>query len=615
MLAGPRGARARVPMSTATAHQLFPGAQPEVAAGPRRARAPARRRWSTPRTTCRPRRRSRCSSTTTRCTRSSTCRSTQADAAPRSASCGVRGYLAEETLPRSAGAAAGSATADLDAVLADEPLLGTRRSRPASRAARRRGAGRSRHSMGAETPARPPLEAGREGRRPHHFAGDIRRRRATRSSAAREAWLEQEIGGRRRASQGARGCGQACVSPPPGEPRARSAARARRAARPPRRPARPAGGVRLQRRELFSVRALWTACVDACDHLAGQPCPAGRAGGVPPRAAAAPAAARTPTTWCTRMLIPLCAAFLDRGQSHWTMPDRERGFFLAWLRGAVVGARRAPGLAGAASASACGTGTRAGSAPRTSCSSCWPSSASGPTSSRRFVERTLLQLPGWSGMFHRLEQRAGADRPLARQVELVDFLAVRLALDLFAFCDVGARLGLRGQARAIRAACAGLPQVSGAAAVRGRTTPRGRCSACAQLAGVSAATIYAASRADVERGARVPRPARRARRACECCTRPTSAATGSSCSTRWRPTWPRRPPLTTRPRHPGGVLHRRPLRVVASPPRGARARVRDARRGGVLRPGDRVPGHRRSEHVPAVPGGGHSRSTGSRSRR
>jgi len=29
-------------------------------------------------------------------------------------------------------------------------------------------------------------------------------------------------------------------------------------------------------------------------------------------------------------LIPLAAAFLDRGEAQWTMPDRMQGFYLVW---------------------------------------------------------------------------------------------------------------------------------------------------------------------------------------------------------------------------------------------------------------------------------------------
>ena len=63
------------------------------------------------------------------------------------------------------------------------------------------------------------------------------------------------------------------------------------------------------------MRALWTACVDACRHLDGarQPGPE------------APEFHRELLLACTNedandlvhtTLIPLCASFLDRGQSH-----------------------------------------------------------------------------------------------------------------------------------------------------------------------------------------------------------------------------------------------------------------------------------------------------------
>jgi uncharacterized protein YbcC (UPF0753/DUF2309 family) len=77
-----------------------------------------------------------------------------------------------------------------------------------------------------------------------------------------------------------------------------------------------------------------------------------------------------------------------------------------------------------------------------------------------FVEKTLLQLPGWAGMFHRLEEAPGPVGRSAARVRVVDFLAVRLLLDLLALVEVGRRLGHRGDAGRIREFLATLPAVT-----------------------------------------------------------------------------------------------------------------------------------------------------------
>lgn len=206
----------------------------------------------------------------------------------------------------------------------------------------------------------------------------------------------------------------------------------------------------------LSVASLWNAC-----RVVGA------------SAVAVPASLRMSRTWFPRdaiigvggedpnelvhpVLILLAGAFLDRGQSHWSMPDREEGFFVAFCR--VLGSGHAvrPSWLGTL-----GRRVRAWtSSGATSEQACLELIAELGISSDEhdaFIERTLLQLPGWAGMFRRLEEAPGPIGRSAARVRLVDFLAVRLVLDVLALADVGRRLGHRGPLSELRDWLARLP--------------------------------------------------------------------------------------------------------------------------------------------------------------
>ncbi len=147
--------------------------------------------------------------------------------------------------------------------------------------------------------------------------------------------------------------------------------------------------------ELVSVRALWTSCIQACEHLDGSPAPGAQAprfhrewlqavGGDDP---AAPV---------HEVLIPLCGSFLDRGLSHWPMPDRNRGFFRAWIEVNMAGHGIRPSWA-AALGRRSPTGRPATSRPRTRCSSWSRSSGSARRSSTRSSSTRCCCCPGGPG--------------------------------------------------------------------------------------------------------------------------------------------------------------------------------------------------------------------------
>lgn len=194
--------------------------------------------------------------------------------------------------------------------------------------------------------------------------------------------------------------------------------------------------------ERVAVAALWTGCQRACDAIvAPATTPENESRYL--RDLLVSRGHDDPTVLVHAELIPACVAFLDRGQSHWSMPDRELGFFDAWSRmtttgGAVrpawladLGTRlkrwRAEGVDayGAIARVLSELGVEGDDVPDV-------------------IEHKLLSLPGWAGMFHKLETAPGPIGRSAAKVTLADFLAVRLVLDAQAARDVARRSGFRG---------------------------------------------------------------------------------------------------------------------------------------------------------------------------
>lgn len=161
--------------------------------------------------------------------------------------------------------------------------------------------------------------------------------------------------------------------------------------------------------EALAAFSLWGACVE----LFGGAHALGRAPFEPVEQKA--------TELVNAFLIPLCASFVDRGVARWTMPGREAGFFSAfralYARGGAVPAWL-DGLAATLRASL-ERGATAEDVVR---------ALPGP-SRVETLKALLLRLPGWGGMFHRLELFPVEELP---RVRLLDFVAVRLLLEPFA---------------------------------------------------------------------------------------------------------------------------------------------------------------------------------------
>ncbi|WP_063934789.1 YbcC family protein [Archangium violaceum] len=137
-------------------------------------------------------------------------------------------------------------------------------------------------------------------------------------------------------------------------------------------------------------------------------------------------------------LIRACAAFLDEGVSHWPMPERERGLFAAWralkLRGSGVLPHWLAGLHEELAES-----ERRGLSARDTVLAALDTLGVPESRWEEYVVRVLLALPGWAGMVSRLEQNPADRAPGAPPAALVDFLAVRLTLELYALRDVAKR--------------------------------------------------------------------------------------------------------------------------------------------------------------------------------
>ncbi len=125
-------------------------------------------------------------------------------------------------------------------------------------------------------------------------------------------------------------------------------------------------------------------------------------------------------------LIRLGGAFLDQGQAAAAFPGREHGFLGAVAR-AVAAGGTLPGACRGAEADLAAAVAR-GASPTDVVREALAALGVDGDEVEPFVVATLLALPGWGGMFSRLE-RFPAERPHGPPVTLMDLLAVRLVLE------------------------------------------------------------------------------------------------------------------------------------------------------------------------------------------
>ncbi|HSP81849.1 MAG TPA: DUF2309 domain-containing protein [Myxococcaceae bacterium] len=242
-----------------------------------------------------------------------------------------------------------------------------------------------------------------------------------------------------------------------------------------------------QEPEAFAVSALWATCRTPLLRSESPPAPA-REAVRSHRELLRTITGEDPADLVHPHLIRACAAFLDEGVAHWPMPDRERGLYAAWralkLRGSGVLPHWLRGLKEEL-AEAERRGLSAGDVVLAALD------ALGVPEERweEYLTRVLLALPGWAGMVHRLEQHPEEQGRGAPPAALMDFLAVRLTLELHALRDVARRrLGYTGPLSGLLAHARSVPPLH---AVPERPVEEGswRFFQLAQLVGLSAPEV------------------------------------------------------------------------------------------------------------------------------
>ena len=121
----------------------------------------------------------------------------------------------------------------------------------------------------------------------------------------------------------------------------------------------------------------------------------------------------------TGTLSRLAAAFLDEGVSHWPMPLRTEGFWRAALHALADGA--SPAIGGLAPAR---LRELAGTAPAEAVLAVLGRWAIAPHDFGEVVHQLLQLLPGWGGMFWRLETMPHERRDSTYPITLLDWFAV-----------------------------------------------------------------------------------------------------------------------------------------------------------------------------------------------
>lgn len=144
------------------------------------------------------------------------------------------------------------------------------------------------------------------------------------------------------------------------------------------------------------------------------------------------------------MLIRFCAAFLDQGVSHWSLPYRDRGFYRSFAD-IYRQPLSSPEAWRSELAAELNRLDQAGIEPLESVRESLELLGVAEADWEEFLTATLLALRGWAGMIHQLEARGDRVANPAPLGSLVEFLAVRLILDRLALQYVARQtLGFEG---------------------------------------------------------------------------------------------------------------------------------------------------------------------------
>ena len=140
-------------------------------------------------------------------------------------------------------------------------------------------------------------------------------------------------------------------------------------------------------------------------------------------------------------LIQLGAVYLDQGQAYWPMPGRELGFLRAVRKllsqHAYVGSKPLRGLTEEVRVQ-----EAAGLSAVDTIEHCLHALGVPNREAAGVIEAELLALPGWAGQFYQLETNPGLSPHIQLPCTLLDFLAVRLTLNLVGAQRMAERNGL-----------------------------------------------------------------------------------------------------------------------------------------------------------------------------
>jgi uncharacterized protein len=149
-------------------------------------------------------------------------------------------------------------------------------------------------------------------------------------------------------------------------------------------------------------------------------------------------------------LVGLCASFLDRGAAKWAPRFRDRGFlhFFAVLEG--LGSAWWRSHARAVAERILAAGLTADDAGNTAAAALAEAILREnavffgvpPEDYEKLLYSTLLELPGWAGMFHRMETHA-REAPAGVRVRLLEFCAVQSTLARTSVDDAARHAGAR----------------------------------------------------------------------------------------------------------------------------------------------------------------------------
>jgi uncharacterized protein len=198
--------------------------------------------------------------------------------------------------------------------------------------------------------------------------------------------------------------------------------------------------------EAFALELLWAACQDGAKHAKEVPVP------VQPirhRDLLLAATGFDADLAPNELLVRFCAVFLDQGVAHWTLPERDQGFFRSFcaLYGTSGGAQ--PWLRGLADELS--RLQSAYSDPLQVAADALTALGVPEAEWDDYLGRTMLSLRGWGGMIQHVEQRPDRVAISVPTGSLFEFVAVRLILDRFSLAHAAREhLGYTGPLAGLR---------------------------------------------------------------------------------------------------------------------------------------------------------------------